>query len=532
MNRIRLLDCTLRDGGYVNDWHFGLSTTLCVFERLVRAGIDIIEVGFLDERRPFDKERTIQPDTKCYDEIFAGCDKGKSMVVAMIDYGTCGIEHLSPCSESFIDGIRIIFKKPKMKAAIDFAKQVKALGYEVFLQLVSITSYEDRDILDLCDLINEMKPAAVSMVDTYGLMHKEDMFNYFHLLNHNLNPDITIGYHSHNNFQLGYANELEFLRRSTSRELVVDGTVYGMGKSAGNAPLECLAMNLNENFSANYDLDQILEIIDVNIMRIYREHYWGYSLLFFMAASNNCHPNYITYLLNKHTLSMKAINTIAGSINDENKLDYNESYIEELYDKYQESTVFESDTIEQLRKELDGKNVLLLGPGKSLKTEEAKIRSFIESNNAVVIAVNCLPNEYDADYVFWGNAKRYNMLYHRMRNVEGKCRVIATSNVYSIGRPFDFIFNYEGIRHDDNIIQDNAFVLMLNALNKVGVAEVNLAGFDGFLSQKDDNYYEDYMEFDADYDRLSKVNEAVKTFLSGMKDKIKITFITESLYEG
>ena len=120
-NEIKLVDCTLRDGGYVNDWEFGHSTIICVFDRLVRAGVEIIEIGFLDDRRVYDPNRTIQPDTACYDKIFAGCDKGGSMVVAMIDYGTCGIEHIGPCADSFIDGIRIIFKKPKMKGAIEFA---------------------------------------------------------------------------------------------------------------------------------------------------------------------------------------------------------------------------------------------------------------------------------------------------------------------------------------------------------------------------------------------------------------------------
>ena len=149
MKQISLLDCTLRDGGYVNNWEFGRSTTLCIFERLVDSGTDIIEVGFLDDRQPFNAERTIQPTTKCYDTIFEGCDKKSSLVMAMIDYGTCKIDNIFPCRESFLDGIRIIFKKPKMYEAVNFARQIKELGYLVSLQLVSITSYSDYDLLEL-----------------------------------------------------------------------------------------------------------------------------------------------------------------------------------------------------------------------------------------------------------------------------------------------------------------------------------------------------------------------------------------------
>ena len=137
---IRLLDCTLRDGGYLNDWNFGKENILYLFRRLVHSNVDVIEVGFLDDRRLFDQERTINPDTESYDKIFAGVDRGNAMVVGMIDFGTCKIENIKPCSESYLDGIRVIFKKDKMYPAMAFCKQLKALGYQVFSQLVSVTS--------------------------------------------------------------------------------------------------------------------------------------------------------------------------------------------------------------------------------------------------------------------------------------------------------------------------------------------------------------------------------------------------------
>ncbi len=528
---IKLLDCTLRDGGYVNDWNFGYSTIISMFERLVSAKVDLIEIGFLDDRRPFDRNRTIQPTTKCYDEIFAGCNKGNSIVMAMIDYGTCALENIGPCEESFIDGIRVIFKKPKMRQAVEFGRKLMEKGYQVSLQMVSITSYSDRDLLDLIDLINEIKPYAVSMVDTYGLMHKEEMLHYFHILNRNLLPDIIIGYHSHNNFQLGYSNEVEMIRRSTSRPLLIDGTVYGMGKSAGNAPLELLAQYLNENYDGDYDIDQILEIIDVNVMRIYKEHYWGYSLLFFLSASNDCHPNYINYLLGKHTLSIKAINDIAREIVVEKKLDYDQNYIESLYQQYQKKIAFESDTIQQLKTELADKKLLLLGPGRSLNIKKDEIQNYIKENQPIVISVNCIPFEYHLDYVFIGNAKRYNMLFQFFKNLEDTCKIIATSNISSVNKPFDYIFNYSTLRDDNYIIEDNAFIMVLKALILLGVNGVTLAGFDGFSEQNMENYYDEYMDFFADYEQLKMVNKTVKESVQAFRSQINIEFLTESCYE-
>lgn len=89
--------------------------------------------------------------------------------------------------------------------------------------------------MDLIRLANEVKPYAVSMVDTYGLMHQNNLKHYFDLLDQYLLPEIGLGYHAHNNFQMGYANCITMMSQVTDRLLLVDGTIYGMGKSAGNA---------------------------------------------------------------------------------------------------------------------------------------------------------------------------------------------------------------------------------------------------------------------------------------------------------
>ena len=84
MGELKLLDCTLRDGGYVNDWEFGHNNLVSIFERLVDANVDVIEVGFLDDRRPFDINRSIMPDTDCMEKIYGGLDRKQAMVVGMM----------------------------------------------------------------------------------------------------------------------------------------------------------------------------------------------------------------------------------------------------------------------------------------------------------------------------------------------------------------------------------------------------------------------------------------------------------------
>ncbi|WP_298022561.1 aldolase catalytic domain-containing protein [uncultured Dysosmobacter sp.] len=525
---VQLLDCTLRDGGYVNDWRFGKGAIISILERLIQARVDVIEVGFLDDRRPFDPNRTIQPNSTCFNKVLSGIDRGNSMLVGMIDYGTCALKNISPCDECVLDGIRLIFKQPKMREAVAFGQELMKLGYRVFLQMVSITTYSDRDMLDFVDLVNEQPFYAVSMVDTYGLLHKEELMHYFHLLERNLKPEIRIGYHSHNNFQLAYANTCEVIKRRSKHGILVDGTLYGMGKSAGNAPLELLAMYLNENYDKEYDINQLLEAIDTNILRIYHQKYWGYNLLYFLSAANDCHPNYIDYLLNKKTLSVKAVNEIVKGIPPELKLNYQQTCIEQLYFDYQSRMIASERAINEL---VAGRKLLLLGPGKTLITKTADIQAYIRNEHPLVISVNCVPKQIPFDAVFISNAKRYSLLLADFMQLKDDVSIIATSNVTAIGKPFDYVLNYANLLDSERVIEDNALTMLLNALSDCEPETVTLAGFDGFSPKANENYYDEEMGMSNNYQRLSDVNKAIARRIPYYKAKMELSFITPSIYE-
>lgn len=364
----QLLDCTLRDGGYINDWNFGHANIIEIFRRLVSSGVDYIEIGFLDQRRSFDINRTIMPDTQSANKIFAGIDKGNAVVLAMIDYGTCDIENLQSCQDTFIDGIRVIFKEHLRDEALAFCAQVQRLGYKVFAQMVSVTTYTDEALKEYAACCNRVKPFATSMVDTYGLLDEEHLMHIYSILDKHLLPEIKEGYHAHNNFQLGFANAKTFLASDTQRDILADGTLYGMGKSAGNAPLELLMMFMNEKLGKSYDITQALEAIDNVIMDIYRKQYWGYNSFFFLASSTKCHPNYVSYLMNKRTLSVKQINEILLNIEPAKKLMYDEKYAEKAYLDYQNINCNDAETVSFFKNKLANKDILLLGPGKIYKS--------------------------------------------------------------------------------------------------------------------------------------------------------------------
>lgn len=529
---IKLLDCTLRDGGFVNDWEFGNSTIKYIFQRLVNSEIDIIEIGFLDERREYDKNRTIFPNTVSVEKVFGDVGIINNKIVAMIDYGTCNIENICECDETFIDGIRIIFKKVNMHKAIDFAEQLMKKGYFVTLQLVSITSYEDRDILEFCEAANKICPYGIAIVDTYGLMHKEQLHHYFELLDYNLKKQIAIGYHSHNNFQLAYANTIEMIDMKTNREVILDGSVYGMGKSAGNAPIELLAMHLNEYYEKHYKVNEILEIIDACILPIQQKYKWGYSLEFFLAALNNCHPQYINYLIKKSTLSIDSVNEIVKKINNEKKLSYDEEYISKLYQKYIEKKFDDQKAIIELKKKLLGKSVLVLAPGKTISTKEENIKYFIESNDVIVLAVNFVPENIAVDGMFIGNSKRYKEIADRLHKNFGNRYIIATSNISLLNEKFSYVVNIENLLEKRETISDNSTAMMLNLLILLDVKNIYLAGFDGYdLTNLEESYCDESFNFSCDHERLQKVNNEICAKIKEVQKIKPLSFITESIYK-
>jgi 4-hydroxy 2-oxovalerate aldolase len=530
MNSPLLLDCTLRDGGFVNDWNFGFGSIKSIISRLDYAGVDIIEIGFVDCRRTYDENRSIFPDTNSILPLFKDIDKPRAAIVGMIDFGTCPIENISNQVDSCLDGIRVIFKKKDQDEALELLNKIKAKGYKIFINPVSITSYSDDEVLSLIEKINKVKPHTVSVVDTYGLMHSKELLHYFELFNKELRKDIILGYHAHNNFQMAYANSIVLMNREFDRTIVIDGSLYGMGKSAGNACTELLAMYMNEYCGRNFKMHQLQEAIDIDVMKEYSKQYWGYNFEYYIAALNDCHPSYVQYLLNKKTLSVKSINEILGAIQLDKKLSYDKTLVEKLYNEHQDKYCDDRLVIDALKKEFLGKKVFLLGPGKTLQENTESINNFIRENNPMVVSINFLNDGFPINYVFMGNAKRYSQFFHKIYGENLNVKLICTSNITEAGKKIDFIVNYSPLFSTMEVIRDNPFIMFLNFLKKIDIKEIWIAGFDGYVQDNADNYYGDYVRFLYCQDNVVARNDAIKSELNVLSSSMKLTSLTKTRY--
>lgn len=531
MRNIKLLDCTLRDGGYVNDWEFGHDNICSIFERVADAGVDVIEVGFIDERRPFDINRSIFPDTASIEKIYGGIKKRPPMVIGMIDYGTCGIENIQPCEESILDGIRVIFKKHIMHEAMAFCAELKKLGYKVCSQLVSITSYNDEELMELIGLVNEVKPFAVGIVDTYGLLDPEKLTHYYEMLDSHVDESVAIGFHAHNNFQLAYANSRTFLDRESNRDILVDGTLFGMGKSAGNAPIELVGMYMNQKFGKSYNINAMLEGIDECVLDFYKKTPWGYKMYFYLSAYNRVHPNYVQQMQDKPSLSISAINDLLAKIEPEDtKLLYDKAVAEELYKEYENTVLDDSKDYEKLAATLKGKNVLLVGPGKNIQLQSKQVDKYIDEKKPVIISINYIPGAYAPDYVFVSKSNRYKDMSDDLLEVKNKdTKIIGTSNVTPRGGDFEFTFTREKLLEKYEHIVDNSFLMLLKVLNTCGVKDVACAGLDGY-SDKEDNYFNPKMEYSFVKAEARQLNKHIREVITETYSDMNIEFVTYSHY--
>lgn len=528
---ISLLDCTLRDGGYINDWDFGRNNLLSIYQRVVSSGVEIIEVGFIDDRRPFDISRSIFPDTASIEKIYGAVPKKAHMTVAMIDYGTCKLDNIQPAGEAWIDGIRVIFKKHLMNEAMEYCAKLKAKGYKVFAQLVSITSYNDEELLQLIDLVNKVEPYAVSMVDTYGLLTPIDLLHYYEILDTNVKDSVLIGFHAHNNMQLGFANALTFIQKETNRSIVVDGTLHGMGKSAGNDPIELVADWLNKNRGTFYNIDQMLEAIEESIIDIYKKYPWDYKTFFYLSAKNRCHPNYVTYLQEKANISVTDLDKLLEKIQpDENKLLYKKEIAEELYDSYQKELLGTSDELKRLTRDLKGNKILILGPGKNINLQQSKVQSFIDKENPLCISINYIPDNLKCDVVFLTKGNRYLEMTEKLLDSNNKIKIIATSNLTAKDNIFDYVVNREPLLERDEQIIDNSFIMLLKILAACQLNEVYCAGLDGY-SDREDNYFNPKMEYSFVKAEALRMNKHIKNVIDQMRKDMNITFVTYSHYE-
>ncbi len=267
MKKIKVLDCTLRDGGYINDWNFKYSNITMMLNYLKESELDVIECGFLSNKKTYDPERSVFDTIDRMKGVLPE-DRGDSKYVCMINYGEYNVKDIPDYDGTSVDGIRIAFHKKDLSEALEFFKEISKKGYMTFIQPMITINYSDFELLKLAEAANDIKPYALYIADSFGVMKRNDLLRIFYLLDHNVNRNILLGYHAHNNLQLAYSNAQALVNANTNRERIIDASVFGMGRGAGNLNTELFVQYLNDSLDKKYNGYPLLQIIDKVLNKI------------------------------------------------------------------------------------------------------------------------------------------------------------------------------------------------------------------------------------------------------------------------
>lgn len=337
---VRITDCTIRDGGYLLDKNSDPEFVKGVMQGLADAGIDFVETGFLqtnvtgeslvyansvDARRylPKDRERT---------QFLGFCDNSRYSV-----------DNLDPYDGNSFKWLRISFAKHEIDDSVEFCRKAQEIGYKVQFNPMDAISYTDEERAELIEKANKVKPGSMSIVDTFGAMYLEDLKHIFKQMDDLLDKDIAIGLHSHDNLGLStaLAETMIALAEETGREVIVDGSLFGMGRGAGNAKTELLADYINKYSGGQYDIRRLLETIDEYIVPLLSNVRWGYDLPMYICGTKHSHVDNVYHLIKEHNSGTGEMFELIELLPNEKRTRYGKgysktdfSYLEEVYVDY------------------------------------------------------------------------------------------------------------------------------------------------------------------------------------------------------
>lgn len=292
---IQITDCTIRDGGYLFQKNTNPEFIKGVMKGLAEAGIDFVETGFL--------QTNVTGETLVYKDSadvrkYLPEDRKTTQFLGFCDNSRYSLENLDDYDGKSFQWLRISFAQHEIDDSIAFCAGAKRKGYLVQFNPMDSISYTDEARAELIKKVNRVKPASFSIVDTFGAMDMMDLVHIFKQVDGLLDKKIKIGLHSHDNLGLScaLAERMIELAEETGRDIIVDGSLFGMGRGAGNAKTELLADYINKHCGGHYNLQKLLGTIDKYITPVLKDVHWGYDLPMYVCGTKHSHVDNVYHL--------------------------------------------------------------------------------------------------------------------------------------------------------------------------------------------------------------------------------------------
>jgi len=282
---IKVIDCSVRDGGLMNKWQFDDNFVRKTYTALTEAGVDYMEIGYLSSESAFSRDE-VGPWKFCAEadiRRIIGESEKKIKLSAMADIGRIAYDDIPLKSESSLDMIRVACYAHQVDAAIELAHHCMDKGYEATINLMAVSTVVQRELDEALDDLSKSRVPIVYVVDSFGAFYSEDIDllakKYMDRL-----PGKTIGIHCHNNQQLAFANTITAIIDGIN---YLDASLYGIGRGAGNCPLELLISFLK---NPKFRVRPLIDAIETVILPWQEKIDWGYYIPYMVAGALNQHP--------------------------------------------------------------------------------------------------------------------------------------------------------------------------------------------------------------------------------------------------
>lgn len=337
MDNIKILDCTLRDGGWVNQFRFGTEVMQDILQSAEKAGAEFVELGYLDRNLGALKGESRYCGFEAVaSNGMAAHTRPEVLHCVMIDCGKYPAEQIPEVSEGCgIDAIRLCFHKDAADEAIRMGQRILEKGYRLLLQPMVTTRYSDEEFEALIRKAQETLPGLMAfyIVDSFGVMNREEVSRRVQLADRTLAPGMLLGVHLHNNRDLAFANAMEALRSvSPGRQLLIDCTMSGIGKGAGNLRTEDFAEYLNMEYGKAYDV----ELLCTTALRVMdplkKQHHWGSHPSYALTARYRVTPTYADLFYWEKRVSLQELERLLVHMPEEKKDSFDRDFALRYYE--------------------------------------------------------------------------------------------------------------------------------------------------------------------------------------------------------
>ncbi|MBU0591900.1 MAG: hypothetical protein ABIJ34_02365 [archaeon] len=498
IRNVKIFDCTLRDGGHLNNWQFDKEFAAKVVAALAETNIHCIEVGYRSTPGTFPGTGTWRFSKE--DDIRAIVPADiQSKIAVMGDVGKIRKDDFLPKEESVVDIVRLAFYPGHEEEAVELGHELLDMGYEVYLNMMGIVCYTEDGLKKLINTMYDCRVPNVVVSDSFGSLMPSEVYELVQLFIKGTGK--KIGYHAHNNLEMAFANSMSAIDAGASS---IDATVYGMGRGAGNLPLEVILSHLYHIEEVPVNIVPLLELIENDFIKLRKELNWGYNLHYMISGLLKCHPKYANALLDDYKMDMPTVWANLMELSKEKPVSFDKQLLENVVQKngsvkahvMRRDVKYSDIKIErETPKPPDyigrhaGKDFLILGNGPSLKDNIDEIKKFAKDNELIMLGANYLSGLATPDYHAFNNVNRF-IRYGKFVDAKSKLLVgsyISNSIVKSvIGKEYErlpYMNSPEKFDIKDGIIQSNCgtiSVLLIGTAIVMGAKKIYVAGLDGY----------------------------------------------------